>query len=101
MAKTLLCKTADIQPDGLKEVTIAGDQKLCVINAGGEFFACQQYCPHQGVPLCEGVVDGKTLTCLEHLWQWDLHSGESTGLAEESLKMTPVEVEGDSVYLKS
>ncbi len=100
MARKFVCKLADVEPDSLKQVELGEDRKLCVINAGGEFFACQAYCPHQGIPLCEGVLDGTTLTCLEHLWQWDLRSGESTGLAEESLKMVPVTTDSDSLFVE-
>ncbi len=100
MARKFVCKLAEIEPDTLKQVDLAEDHKLCIINAAGELFACQAYCPHQGIPLCEGVVDGTTLTCLEHLWQWDLRSGESTGLAEESLKMLRIEADGDSLYVE-
>lgn len=100
MAGKFLCKLVDVRANSLKEVTVDDGKKVCVVNAGGEFFACQPNCPHEGIPLCAGVLDGTTLTCLEHLWQWDLRSGEPTGLAEEPLQMVDVEVDGDSLYLK-
>ena len=100
MAKTLLCRIADVPSDGLKELALEGGRKLCVINTGGKFYACQAACPHEGVALSEGCVDGATLTCLEHLWQWDLESGAPQGLAEAPLTTFAVEVEGESVYLK-
>lgn len=100
MARTFLCKIADVKADGLREVAVDGDKKVCVINTGGGFYACQAYCPHQGIPLCEAALDGTTLTCLEHLWQWELPSGEPTGLAEAPIEMVQVEVDGDSLYLK-
>jgi hypothetical protein len=31
----------------------------------------------------DGFFDGKTLTCHQHLWQWDIHSGSAIGLAEQ------------------
>jgi len=99
MAKTLLCRVGDVPSDGLKEIALEGGRKVCVINAGGRFHACQATCPHEGVALSEGCVDGTTLTCLEHLWQWDLPSGAPQGLAEAALPIFSVEVEGESVYL--
>lgn len=100
MAGTFLCKLEELPTDSLKQVTLEGERKVCVINAGGAYFACQPYCPHKGIPLCEGALEGATLTCLEHLWQWDLCNGEPMGLAEEPLQMMAVEVEGDSLVLK-
>lgn len=100
MAKTFLCKVGDVPGDGIKELALDGGRKLCIVNAGGTFYACQAACPHEGFALCDGCVDGTTLTCLEHLWQWDLRSGAPLGLAESPLTTFVVEVEGESVYLK-
>lgn len=99
MARTFLCKLAEVKADAIREIAFDGDKKLCVINTGGELYACQAYCPHQGIPLCEAALDGTTLTCLEHLWQWDLPSGDPKGLAEAPLQMMEVEADGDSLYL--
>jgi toluene monooxygenase system ferredoxin subunit len=95
MARTAVCKTGDVPPNSIRQF-----DKICVINAGERFFACQAYCPHQGVALCEGALDGETLTCLEHLWRWNLGAGgEPEGLAEKALQMHSIEIEGDVVYV--
>ena len=101
MAKTLLCKVSDVRVGGFKQVETGDGRKVCVIHAESGFFACQAYCPHQGAALCEGSVDGATLTCLEHLWQWDVRTGEMLGLAEKRLEVYLVSVEKGSVFLKS
>ena len=101
MARKFLCKREDVAQDALKLVALEDGETICVINAAGDFYACQAKCPHQGVSLAEGCLDGTTLICLEHLWQWDLRSGEPSGLAEEPLATFPIEIDGGSVYLKS
>lgn len=101
MARKFVCKLEDVARDTLKLVALEGDETICVINAAGDFYACQAKCPHQGVSLADGCLDGTTLICLEHLWQWDLRSGEPSGLAEEALTTFPLEIDGGSVYLKS
>src|SRR5438067_3038617 len=98
MAKRAVCRTADVPENGLKDVEVEG-LKLVVANAGAEFFGFQAACPHQDVPLCEGVFDGSTLTCHMHLWQWDVRTGAPLGLAEAPLQKYPLAVEGDSLYL--
>ena len=70
-----------------------------VANAGGEFFGFQAICPHQEVPLCEGLFDGSTLTCHMHLWQWDVRTGAPLGIAEAPLQRYPLAREGDALYL--
>src|SRR5205085_10843697 len=99
MAKHLVCKMADVPENALKECEVEGGLKLVVANAGGEFFGFQAMCPHQDVPLCEGLFDGSTLTWHMHLWQWDVRSGSAMGIAEAPLQKYPLSVEGDSLYL--
>jgi len=95
MDRKPLCRTAEVPVNTIKQC-----DKVCVINAGDRFFACQASCPHEGVALCDGVFDGDVLTCLEHLWQWSLRSGgEPRGLAEKPLQMIDVEVRDGAVYL--
>ena len=99
MAKRMVCKVADVPENTLKECEVEGGLKLVVANAGGEFIGVQAICPHQEVPLCEGMFDGSTLTCHMHLWQWDVRTGEPLGIAEAPLQRIPLERDGDALYL--
>ncbi len=99
MIKRMVCRVADVPENALKECEAEGGLKLVVANSGGEFFGFQAACPHQDVPLCEGLFDGATLTCHMHLWQWDVRTGEALGLAEAPLQRYPLAREGDVLYL--
>lgn len=99
MTKKLLCRRGDVPVNGMKECDVEGGAKVLVVNAGDEYFACQAVCPHQEVPLCEGLFDGETLTCHQHLWQWDIRTGDAMGLAEQPLQKIKVAIEGDDIYL--
>jgi len=99
MSNVLVCRVADVPENELREFEAQGGLKLMVANAGGEFFGFQASCPHQDVPLCEGLFDGSTLTCHMHLWPWDVRSGAPLGIAEAPLQRYPLAREGDSVYL--
>jgi toluene monooxygenase system ferredoxin subunit len=98
-ARRLVCRVAELPRNGLKECEAEGGLKVLVANAGGEYFGFQAVCPHQEVPLCEGLFDGSTLTCHMHLWQWDVRSGAPLGLAEAPLQRYALAVEGDALYL--
>src|SRR5204863_493862 len=70
MGKRLVCRVVEIPENGLKECELEGGLKLVVANSGGEFFGFQAICPHQEVPLCEGLFDGSaariaSARCLE------------------------------------
>jgi toluene monooxygenase system ferredoxin subunit len=99
MGKRLICQVTDVPENGLKECETQDGVKLVVANAGGEFIGFQASCPHQEVPLCEGLFDGATLTCHMHLWQWDVRTGEPRGIAEAPLQLFPLAREGESLYL--
>ena len=99
MAKRYVCKVADVPANGIREFEAEGGLKLVVANAGSEYFGYQAVCPHQDVPLCEGLFDGSTLTCHMHLWQWDIRTGEPRGIAEAPLQRYPLSREGEALYL--
>src|SRR5256712_14021893 len=99
MRKRLLCRAVEVPENGLKECEAEDGLKVVVANAGGEFFGFQAICPHQEVPLCEGLFDGSVLTCHMHLWQWDIRTGAPLGLAEAPLQRYPLAGESGSPYL--
>jgi len=101
MDKRFVCPRQSIPANGMVQCETAEGLKLLVANSGDDYFAYQAMCPHQEVPLCEGMYDGSVLTCHQHLWQWDIRTGAAMGLAEAPLESFPVQVEGDSLYVIS
>jgi toluene monooxygenase system ferredoxin subunit len=101
MSRKMICRTSDVPANGLKECEGEGGIKLLVANSGSEYFAVQALCPHQDVPLCEGLYDGSVLICHQHLWQWDIRTGAPMGLAEAPLERYDVTVDGDAIYVGS
>lgn len=101
MAKTFLCRVDECAADGLKAFTAADGTQVLIVTVGAERYAYQAMCPHQAVPLAEGVCDGDVLTCLEHLWQWNVRTGEPRGDAEEPLQRYEITEEDGALYLLS
>ena len=93
-----VCATADVPANAIKEFGIDGT-RLIVVNADGAFAAFQAVCPHETVPLAEGVCDGAVLTCLEHMWQFDARTGAPMGDAQEGLKTFPLKEEQGELYV--
>ena len=56
-------------------VEVAGDP-VCVVRVEDGVFAFDDVCPHRGTPLSLGSLDGKTLTCSMHQWEFDVTSGK-------------------------
>lgn len=99
MTRRMTCRKSEVPANGLKECEGDGGQKVLIINSGGEYFACQARCPHEEVPLCEGIFDGTVLTCHQHLWQWDVRTGAPLGVAEKPLERYEVRLEGDDIVV--
>ena len=64
-------------------------------------FAYQAMCPHEAIPLEAGVCDGSVVTCLEHLWQFDVRTGESVFLRSVKPLVTyPTTVRDGRVFVE-
>jgi len=83
----------------MKQLPDEGGQDILVLNGGGTYYACNPVCPHLDTPLEEGMFDGKTLTCHQHLWQWDIATGDPQGLAESPLECFRTKTENGSIYV--
>ncbi|SDS30930.1 Rieske (2Fe-2S) protein [Actinopolymorpha singaporensis] len=92
MPKHVVAQVDDIPPGQRKIVSVEG-RSIGVFNLGGDFFAIRNQCPHEGGPLCEGVVSGlvssrtpgeydyvrrgEIVRCPWHQWEFDIRSGRS------------------------
>ena len=97
MAKFVpLAGAADI-PHGQARAYIVGNREVALFNVGGEFYAIENACPHQGGPLAEGWIDGNVVTCPWHAWCFDVKSGDMTLGGFTSVDTFEVQVEGSTI----
>lgn len=92
MARHVVARADEIAPGGRKIVEVA-ELSIGIFNLGGEYFALRNRCPHQGGPLCDGLLwgllespepgqfrysrKGEILTCGWHGWEFDVRTGQS------------------------
>ncbi len=74
--RTLLTSLAEFPASG-KAIFKVGEHSVLVIKSGERFYAILNKCPHLGLPLANGKVDGETITCPFHGSKFDLKSGEN------------------------
>jgi len=63
---------------------LIGDREIALFNlgpstalgAGAQFLATDNQCPHQGGPLCDGIVTGSSVVCPLHGWKVSLNTGQ-------------------------
>lgn len=95
---TRLGAARDVPAGGLKTFS-AGGVTVLVVRVGDQLTAVQPLCPHEAIPLEQGQIEGATLTCLEHMWQFDVKSGAPLGEATEGLQTYPLRDEAGELYV--
>ena len=85
-----VCSESELSPGTARRIEVDG-LAIAVFNVDGTHYAIEGTCLHAGGPLHEGSVEGTTLTCPWHEWQFDLTDG-SCGLHRGALKCFPTRV---------
>jgi nitrite reductase/ring-hydroxylating ferredoxin subunit len=99
-AYTKIAETWEI-PENTMKLFNAKGHEILVINVEGRFYACNNKCPHMGLPLYLGSLDGKVLTCGFHYAKFDVTTGESLGpVTEKRLKTYKVKIKNSFVLIK-
>lgn len=88
----------ELAPGEVKEV-VAGDQIVAVANVGGTIHALDGICAHQGGPLGKGRLEGCTLTCPWHGWQYDAATGQQILSSTIRQATFAVKVERDRIWV--
>jgi nitrite reductase/ring-hydroxylating ferredoxin subunit len=108
MSKHVVATVSEIPPGQRKLVTVRG-RSIAVFNLDGEFFGLFNRCPHQGGPMCEGILTGliqsdepghyeysrpgEILRCPWHGWEFDVKTGQSfCDPSKISVRNYPMEV---------
>ena len=74
---------------------------IAVFLTGGTYYAIDDSCPHQGAPLCDGMIADKSVTCTWHGWRFSLEDGRWLDSPKGKLRVGsyPVRVEGESIQI--
>jgi nitrite reductase (NADH) small subunit len=91
----------NIPPREGRAVAVGG-RELAVFNLGDRFLATDNQCPHQGGPLCDGIVTGSSVVCPLHAWKVSLASGEverPSSAKDHCVATYPVRVEDGIIVI--
>ena len=108
MSKHVVATVGEIPPGSRKLVTVRG-RSIAVFNLDGAFYGLFNRCPHQGGPMCEGILTGlieshepghyeysrpgEILRCPWHGWEFDVKTGQSfCDPSKISVRNYPMEV---------
>jgi nitrite reductase/ring-hydroxylating ferredoxin subunit len=112
--KWAVARVDEIGPGARKIVEVDG-RSIGVFNVHGTLVAALNVCPHQMAPVCLGRLggttlpsppgefrwgrDGEILACPWHGWEFDLRTGKALADDRRHLRLFPVTVEGDTIYV--
>lgn len=69
------------------------DIDLVVVRTQGQVHVLYGRCPHRGALMAGGCIEGDTLVCTVHGWDFDLSTGASTRVPGESLARFAAQVD--------
>ena len=85
-------------PAGRVRVFEVGERSIALANVGGDFFAIDNLCTHDGGPLGEGTLAGDQVECPRHGARFDVRTGAVRALpAVRPVRTYPVRLDGDEV----
>ena len=98
MASQRAAKVSEIPPGSIKEVLVGGKQ-VALANVAGTFYAIGNTCLHRGGPLGQGQLEGKTVTCPWHGWQFDVTTGKAVMNPSAGVDTLTTEIRADEVWV--
>lgn len=85
--------------EGLAEIETAG-KKVCIAKQKDQLNACAHSCPHAGGIMADGYIDPLgNIVCPIHRYKFSLKNGRNTTGEGYFLKIYPVELREDGVYV--
>ena len=79
---------------------VIDDVGVGLYRVGDAVHAMEDACPHAGVPLSDGTLDGCVVTCRAHGWPFDVRTGFDPDDADGfPIPCFAVEIRGDEVFV--
>jgi len=94
--------TCDSIPPREGRAALIGSKQIAIFNLGDRFLAVDNFCPHRGGPLADGIVSGSVVVCPLHAWKVCLETGavERPAGTAACVRTYPSKVESDIVWIE-
>lgn len=93
---------SDITPEaGHVALVMANGRRVALCNVGGELYAIDDVCTHDGAPLDQGELDGAAIECPRHGARFDVRTGLVVALpAVMPVRTYPVRVQNGAIEIE-
>jgi nitrite reductase (NADH) small subunit len=99
MALVKVGLVSTLAPGSVLEATL-GEDYYAICNVDGRIYALAGNCPHSGGPLGQGALNGSTLSCPWHAWEFDCRTGAHDRNPLALVATFPVQVVGDEILIE-
>ncbi len=86
--------------DGSMKVVSVGDQRILLIQVQGKIYGIENTCIHMNCPLHRGLLEGYTIKCPCHDWEFDIRTGEHLMADELKLPVFECKIDENDVLIK-
>jgi 3-phenylpropionate/trans-cinnamate dioxygenase ferredoxin subunit len=95
-----VAKVSELSDPG-KMLVEVDDRLVALFKVGGQLFALDDVCTHDGGPLAEGKLEDHTIACPRHGAKFDIRNGRALTMpATQPTAAHEVKVVGDEVFVK-
>ena len=85
----------------MKAVDLEGEERICIVNFEGKYYALGNVCTHLGGPLDEGTLEGYEVECPWHGSKFDVRTGKPTKPpARQAVPVYKVKVEDNNILVR-
>jgi len=101
MSEFVLVGSVSSVPDPGRIVVEVDDRLVVLVHVGGEFFAIDDVCTHDGGPLGEGKLTDHAIACPRHGAKFDVRTGAALSMpATKATVVHEVKVSGQDIYVR-
>lgn len=80
-------------------VRVRSGKRVLLVKVEGHVRAYEDRCPHLGVALSEGRLDGCELTCRAHEWKFNVLTGQAVNPAGATLRELAIKIENGEIFV--
>jgi len=87
--------------DGEHKIIDIDDTPVAIFKIGGEFYAIEDICSHDGTEIADGQLEGETIICPRHGARFCLKTGAvQSAPAYENITSFPVKITDEIVQVR-
>lgn len=87
-------------PEGERKIVQSDGVSIGIFHHNGNWYAMRNSCLHRGGPVCTGALDGDTLTCPWHGFQYNVTTGQLLVDPNAKLDTYTVDIENGEIKLE-